>query len=206
MFGGQTITAPGDYFHVFQTAYGCDSVVKLSVIKLPSPLASFSYSPIAPEFNVPTTFINASTNATHYIWAFGDGTQSLEANPIHFFSESGDFEVCLTAFNDEGCKDKICETVMSEVLFAADVPTAFSPNGDHNNDILYVKGAGIRGLSFSIYNRWGNKVFETNDISKGWDGTYKGKPQEIETYAWVLNVTFQNGTTYHKTGNLSLIR
>jgi gliding motility-associated-like protein len=205
-FAGQTITNSGVYIHVFQSSAGCDSVVRLSVTKLSSPLASFSYTPTIPEFNVPITFNNTSNNAIRYVWDFGDGTQSAEIDPNHLFSESGSFDVCLTAFTAEGCSDKICKTIAAEVLFVADVPSAFSPNGDNNNDILYVKGSGVKDLSFRIYNRWGNIVFETNDMSRGWDGTYKGKPQGTETYAWVLDVTFLNGKNYNHTGNLSLIR
>src|SRR5207249_4521362 len=54
------------------------------------------------------------------------------------------------------------------------VPNAFSPNGDGQNDILFVRANCTKELSFTIYDRWGNKVFETSDVVTGWDGKYKG--------------------------------
>jgi gliding motility-associated-like protein len=89
---------------------------------------------------------------------------------------------------------------------AIDVPTGFSPNGDGANDVLYVRGAAVETLSFKVYNRWGEKVFETDDINRGWDGSFKGKQQEMEAYAWVLDATFVDGTSVHRTGNVTLLR
>jgi gliding motility-associated-like protein len=88
----------------------------------------------------------------------------------------------------------------------ADLPTAFSPNGDGKNDILFVRGAGVQSMNLKIYNRWGQLVFESNSLDVGWDGTYKGKKQEMEAYAYVLNVTFTDETTLYKRGNVTLLR
>ena len=206
IFAGQNITMPGLYSHTFQTQQGCDSLVRLTVVKIGSPSASFSFTPVTPELNVPTKFINTSSNAKQFLWSFGDGTESIEENPVHLFSNNGTFQVCLTAFADEGCVDKICKKVDAKVLYVANVPSAFSPNGDNNNDVLYVKGAGIKEMSFRVYNRWGTMIFETTDINAGWDGYYKGKPQEMETYAWTLYVTFFDGNKFQSTGNVTLIR
>ncbi len=67
------------------------------------------------------------------------------------------------------------------------LPDAFTPNGDGINDVIFVKGWGIEEIhSFQIYNRWGELVFETNDINEGWDGTYKGELQNSDSYAYVV--------------------
>ena len=87
-----------------------------------------------------------------------------------------------------------------------DVPTGFSPNGDGVNDVLYVRGAAIDKMSFKIFNRWGQKIFESNDVNVGWDGTYNGKLQEMEVYAYVLDVVFIDGSTTQKKGNITLLR
>lgn len=90
---------------------------------------------------------------------------------------------------------------------AIDVPDAFTPNGDGKNDILYAKGYGIKELEyFRIYNRWGELVFETTNMQVGWDGTYKGKPQNMDTYAFVLRALMLNGQTENMKGNITLIR
>jgi gliding motility-associated-like protein len=87
-----------------------------------------------------------------------------------------------------------------------DVPTAFTPNGDGTNDVLYVRGYGIEHLEFRVYNRWGELVFETNNQAIGWDGTFRGTPQEMDAYAFTLHATFYDGKSVSRKGNVTLIR
>lgn len=88
-----------------------------------------------------------------------------------------------------------------------DVPTAFSPNDDGSNDILYVRGWGIQKLiEFKVYNRWGQVLFETNDMQQGWDGLYNGEMQPIETYTYTAKgITFM-GKEITIQGYVTLIR
>ncbi len=87
------------------------------------------------------------------------------------------------------------------------VPSGFTPNGDGNNDVIKVRGWGLQELyAFRIYNRWGEKLFETNDFDIGWDGTYKGKPQGVETYAYVVEALTFDGRKVTGKGYISLIR
>lgn len=86
------------------------------------------------------------------------------------------------------------------------VPTAFTPNNDGNNDQLFVRGPNIASLSFQVFNRWGELVFETTDITKGWDGTFKDKDAPPAVYAFQLKTICYNGTTYFKKGDITLIR
>jgi gliding motility-associated-like protein len=91
--------------------------------------------------------------------------------------------------------------------YTVDVPSAFTPNGAGENDVIYVKGHGIEELFyFRIYNRWGEMIFETNDINVGWDGTYKGQAQNMETYIYQAKVRFYNGEFEEKGGSITLIR
>ncbi|PKP39540.1 MAG: hypothetical protein CVT98_01405 [Bacteroidetes bacterium HGW-Bacteroidetes-15] len=85
-------------------------------------------------------------------------------------------------------------------------PNAFTPNGDGNNDVFFVRGKGIATLSVQLYNRWGNKVFEINDVSQGWDGKYKGADQNTGVFVFVLEATFLNGKKVTQSGDVSLIR
>jgi len=97
-----------------------------------------------------------------------------------------------------------------EILEVASVvvPDAFSPNGDGVNDVVYVEGWGIEELiSFKIYNRWGELIFESNDKEVGWDGTYKGEVQAPDSYAYVIvakNFIYGNPETI--TGFIDLVR
>jgi gliding motility-associated-like protein len=92
-------------------------------------------------------------------------------------------------------------------LSTVDVPDVFTPNGDGINDIIYVKGWGIEDLiSFQIFNRWGELVFETSDVSIGWDGTYKGKIQSADTYAYVIKAkTYITFDIIQKEGYINII-
>lgn len=86
------------------------------------------------------------------------------------------------------------------------IPNTFTPNGDGQNDILYVRGLKVDEVYFAVYNRWGEMVFETTDKSKGWDGIYKGKPADVGVFGWYLKVRCYNGEETFKKGNVTLIR
>ena len=88
-----------------------------------------------------------------------------------------------------------------------DVPSAFSPNNDGVNDIIFVKGWGLKELlSFKIYNRFGELIFESNDFEIGWDGTYNGKTQNVETYVYTVEALSFGGKVLTKKGNINLIK
>ena len=86
------------------------------------------------------------------------------------------------------------------------VPNAFSPDGDGQNDILYVRGNCIKNLLFAIYDRWGEKVFDTNDITKGWDGKYNGKQMNAAVFVYYLSATLTNDKQVIQKGNVTLVR
>lgn len=87
------------------------------------------------------------------------------------------------------------------------LPTAFSPNGDGLNDVLRILGGkNVQSVELTIYNRWGEQIFYTNDIKVGWDGTYKGKMQNSGVYAFTLKVAFINGEMLNKKGNITIIK
>lgn len=87
------------------------------------------------------------------------------------------------------------------------VPNAFSPNGDAENDVLYVRGRNVNEMFFAVYNRWGQQVFMTQDINMGWDGTYNGMQADPMVYDWYLKVTCE-GTPEPQIfkGNVTLLR
>jgi gliding motility-associated-like protein len=145
-------------------------------------------------------------NATRYLWDFGDNTGSTENNPVHQFTSTNTFKTCLTAYNSSNCPSEICKLVPADVEPLIGIPTAFSPNGDGENDILYVRGAAIETMDLKIYNRWGQLVFETTSQEIGWDGTFNGQPQPVEAYGYVLHATFIDGSEKLLKGNITLLR
>ncbi len=86
------------------------------------------------------------------------------------------------------------------------MPDIFSPNGDGLNDVLYARAKSVEKFTFLIYDRWGEKVFETTDTSMGWDGRYKNKPAELGVYVWYLQVSMTDGTTQNQKGDVTLVR
>lgn len=173
---------------------------------LPLPKADFSFSPTLPQENVPNQFTNTSTNATQYIWDFGDNTTSTLTNPRHQFIATGTYTVCLQAISAAGCIDTICKDVSAIVLPLLDVPSAFTPDRNDNNSVIRVVGFGISRISWKIYNRWGQLVFESNTTSSGWDGKFKGQLQPMDVYTYTLDAEFFDGKKVSKTGDITLIR
>ncbi|MEX1192281.1 MAG: PKD domain-containing protein [Brumimicrobium sp.] len=137
-------------------------------------------------------------------WNFNDGNFSTEQNPTHNYAEGGDYEVILIVEDENGCIDTTDNIV--NIYLPPQVPSGFSPNSDNNNDFLYVFGGPYETLDFKIYNNWGEVIFETNDASIGWDGTYKGKEQPIGVYVWTVRATTSDGAEHELSGDTSLIR
>lgn len=201
-----TPSATTTYIVQVNAGPGCTYRDTFVVTVQPVPKADFSSSPSYPIPNKPIQFSNASNNATTYTWTFGDGETSSETSPGHLYKKTGSYRVCLIASNGTSCTDSVCKTVQADVRTAIGVASAFSPNGDGVNDVLLVHGAAVESMNLKIFNRWGQKVFETSDMERGWDGTFKGQAQEMETYAYLLIATFIDGSTTQQKGNINLIR
>ena len=116
----------------------------------------------------------------------------------------------VTIADNMGCFRTVnTHTIIVELKGTVDVPTAFTPNGDGINDVIYVDGWGIRKLNyFRIFNRWGQLLFESNDIKIGWDGMFNGVPQNMETYVYQVSADayVDAQKPFLKTGTFKLIR
>jgi len=126
--------------------------------------------------------------------------------PIMRPLESGTYQLIV---NDVyGCFERVYEFIINvEKKYSADLPDAFSPNGDGVNDVVYARGWGIKEIEeFIIFNRWGEEVFRTNSPHTGWDGTFKGKDQSMDTYSYVLKVKHYDDSDRVIKGFIELIR
>ena len=174
------------------------------------PTAQFTVASQPPMENTPITFTNLSSpDAIRFKWFFGDGDSLLTTsrNPIqHEYNSTGRFTAMLIAYNQNGCSDTARQQVVTLIIPALDVPNAFTPQSGDQNSIVRVRGYGIGKMRFIIWNRWGQKVFETNDRHEGWDGKYKGQLQPMDVYAYTLDVEFTDGTKATKKGDITLIR
>ena len=104
---------------------------------------------------------------------------------------------------DSVSTDTVTVFVCNQSLF---VPNAFSPNNDGYNDVFLAHGNNIQTFYMAIYDRWGNKVFESNNINDGWDGKYNGQPENTGTYVYYIKGTYDDGTDFEKKGNVALVR
>jgi len=121
-------------------------------------------------------------------------TQPVLANTNYF----------LNVITRDGCSAS--KEITIKILGDAIMPNAFTPNGDGHNDLFKIPAnSNINLREFSIYNRWGNKVFSTNNIGNGWDGNINGKKQDSGVYVYVINGTSANGNVVYK-GSFVLIR
>ena len=209
-----TYTRPGTYT-ITLIAYNPNTcnltdTAKFTIEVFSAPTADFSFSPVTPAPNLPVTFTNlASVDAVSFKWEFGDGDTlrtTSRANVDHQYNATGTFNACLTAFNQIGCPAQICRPVSATVIPLVDVPNAFTPMSGDQNSVVMVRGFGIAKMQFTIWNRWGQKVFETNDRNKGWDGKVKGVVQPMDVYAYTLTVEFFDGVKTTKKGDITLIR
>jgi gliding motility-associated-like protein len=173
------------------------------------PTSDFTTTPVPPEYNTPTVFYNNATGGTHYTWLFGDGDSVVKTTAdtvIHQYRRTGSFNACLIAFNQFGCSDTSCHPVDALINPLLDVPNAFTPGRFGENGIIRVKGFGISGMTWKIYNRYGQIVFQSNNPDLGWDGTWKGIPQPMAVYVYTLEADFFDGTKTSRKGDITLIR
>lgn len=180
-----------------------------AIVVTTKPTADFSTAPVPPEVNRPTIFTNLSTGGVRYKWLFGDGDSTIKTTMdtvMHQYNATGTYTACLITYNAANCTDTTCYPVEATVIPLLDVPNAFTPGRFGRNSIVRVEGFGIARMVFRIYNRWGQKIFESGDRKIGWDGTYKGQLQPMDVYAYTLDVEFTDGTKARKTGDITLIR
>ncbi len=154
-------------------------------------------------------FDNYSINASHYYWDFDDGSTSIAKNPMHTYLNTGTYYVRLIAESNFTCRDTAYSYVHIKEHYTFYIPSAFSPNNDEINDIFITSGTGIEPGNFSmlIYNRFGEKIFETDDINLGWDGKDMNNVLcKNEVYTWIIIYKDLFGGTHKESGSVTLIR
>lgn len=168
-----------------------------------------------PKFNIYDTtivvgdtifFDNSYNDIENYLWTPSIGLDCDTCSHIAI-SPLTQTEYSLTIQDTAGCFElSKCFMIDVYLKYSIDVPTAFSPNGDGTNDRIFVDGWGIKNLIyFNIYNRFGELVYSSTDLYEGWDGTYKGENQPVETYRYNAAVMTYDGNILKKTGTIKLI-
>jgi gliding motility-associated-like protein len=145
--------------------------------------------------------------ALYYNWTPEDYLDDPHiVNPVSSTLKTTTYFV--TAYTAEGCQlnDSLKVTVIEDPLVV--FPNAFTPNGDGINDFFGPVVLGIFDLeSFSVFNRWGEMIYQATDLEKGWDGTHGGRNENIGTYVYMLSgKSGTTGKTYYLKGNVVLLR
>lgn len=152
-------------------------------------------------------YLHGTSSVSNYFWepstwlqsAFDLNTSAAPPQTTWYY---------LFAIDTLGCinHDSVLITVIPYVVL--DIPTGFSPNGDGMNDVFrIVKYLDIAHLNeFAVFDRWGEKVFSTDNIAEGWDGDFRGKPAPVGVYVWTLTATTEEGEEIARKGNVTLIR
>jgi gliding motility-associated-like protein len=147
----------------------------------------------------------ASTTGATYLWT-PDTWLSCTTCPTPSAIATDDIIYRLQFTDNRGCE--ATDTVRVRVIgdFYVFMPNAFSPNGDGNNDLLFPYTNGVKLIEWKLFNRWGEKVFQSNSVTQGWDGTYRGKEAPMNNYVYTLTVVFLNDKTENYKGTVLLLR
>ena len=203
------------------TSAGCSAQAHntSSVIAFAPPVAGFTASTYSSDMNYPTVSFtdNSAGSINDYAWDFGDGGTSNTDSPTHNYGDVGEFTVELTVTDVNGCTDLAVATIQMRPIYNIEIPNAFTPdpNGggggyydptDLGNDIFYPFVDYLKDFRMRIWNRWGELVFESDEIAKGWDGWYKGHLSQQDVYVYQCWFRFVDGFETDRTGDLTLLR
>lgn len=201
--GVHTITA--------QDSYGCDTTFTITVAEpLPAVLQLLpgdSTITAGTSLQLSANFGPYSTDSIKgYSWSPGTGMNCIDCPSPMVSPYNNQTTYTLTVTYNQGCVASASVQITVNGAPPVYVPNAFSPNGDNVNDIWYVYGTGIKDFKAMVFDRWGEKVFESDDQSIGWDGTYKGQLQQPGVYIYIVNIVYLSGESTSKQGSITLLR
>ncbi|HLO57918.1 MAG TPA: PKD domain-containing protein [Bacteroidales bacterium] len=193
----------------------------------PKPVINFDFDPkyawlsSQTEPGTPIKFFNNTYNAEIFEWDFGDNTdKSFEKQPQHEYKKAGEFYPELRAENENGCFDVLKSDVPviieghgflefpNAITIIPDNPAEenYDPNEPPTSHNLFRPlNQGVRRYKLEIYNRWGELIFESTDVNKGWNGFIKGQPVKQDVYVWRVTATFTNGQPYVAAGDVTVL-
>ena len=185
---------------------GCTADTTKMVNVLEGPDANFIINPNPARAYEDVTFTDLSQGdqISTWIWSFGNETGDNVQNPIYSYSDGGTYEVILTVTDIKGCFDTTSREIL--IILPPLLPTAFTPNGDGENDIFIIRGGPFNATIFTIYNNWGELIFQTDDANVGWNGTFEGNNSPLGVYTWTFEIEIIGGEIIKKSGDVTLIR
>lgn len=197
---------------IVTNAAGCADTLVLAnaVTVFAQPVAGISAVPeTVSELYPEVGFMDLSTGGTDCWLYFGDGDSINTCNfgsVTHIYPSAGTYIAMYVVTNADGCTDTSYITITVEEQSTVYVPNTFTPNGSGTNEIFFAYGTNVAEFQMYVFDRWGNLLFESNDILKGWDGTYKGNICQEDTYVWRIIWTDAQRKKHKMIGHVNLIR
>lgn len=196
------------YIVTVKDTLGCDKpVYDTVVVNVQNIIADAGPRDTSIVVNQPLQ-LNA-TGGQFYLWSPSTGLNAADiSNPVAMFNQVSTIDYVVKVSNATGCSATDTITVrVYQVIPGMFIPNAFSPNGDGVNDVFRPIAIGMKQVNyFKVYNRWGQLVYSSTNLETGWDGTFKGKPQDPAVYVWIVEgVDYQNKKIAQK-GTVTLIR
>jgi gliding motility-associated-like protein len=191
---------------VATNAYGTDTIVENNYITV------YDYPVLVVDGDTSinigeTATVYASGGTTYYWFSEGDGAISCPTCSVSMVQPTVTTQYIVIASNSSYCSVRDTVTVTVDIncgdFF---MPNAFSPNDDGLNDVINVHGRCISTFNLQIYDRWGEKVFETSSLTEGWDGTYRGQKMNTGVFVYKVDGIDLLGEPFKMKGNITLMR
>ncbi|MFH0893575.1 MAG: FG-GAP-like repeat-containing protein [Bacteroidota bacterium] len=209
---GQTIQnlGEGEYTVSATDVNGCSVYATFYISNIPGPDAEFTISPPSASISNPTIFFfdETSGSVTSWQWNFGDlSGSSSQQNPAYSYNQAGTYNVFLLVTDAWGCTDTVSKPVHIQDEMTFYVPNAFTPDADGLNETFGPYGTVLDPdhFEFYIFNRWGEKLFASNNFNQRWDGKYNGRLVEQGVYIWLAIVKEIDGRPQKYEGHVSVI-
>ena len=192
---------------------GCVNDTTLNIIVNPLPIVDFNFSPTSIfTFDTKVCFTNTSSGAINYYWNFDfdgpNGSSTLMSPCTVLFPDNSQnsYSVKLIGVNQFGCVDSMTKTLIIKNDFILYIPNSFSPNEDNINDELQIYHQGIESLDWRIFNRWGEEIFYSNNLTTSWDGKHKNIIVPTGSYPYRVVVKSTNGEVKEVIGHINVIK
>ncbi len=192
------------------TNEGCIDIVNTTLIDTitvhPKPEASFWVYPIETYFFNNVINVKDLSDAYYQEFDFGDGSLFTNQNIEYSYLDTGHFQLIQTVTTEFGCQDTLYQNIWIKPDFTVFVPNSFTPNRDNLNDVFIPKLQGVMEYELQVFNRWGQLIFETDNLKTGWDGSYNNSPSPEGVYIWKIKAKTIDYLLYTPSGHVNLIR
>jgi gliding motility-associated-like protein len=156
--------------------------------------------------DLPITFQNLTTGGVSYQWTFGDGHSSTIVHPNNTYDVPGTYYITLIATNEIGCKDTVTKPITILEEYWVYVPNTFTPDENRFNNTFSVSTINVKELTVMIFNRWGERIYTSDQVNFEWDGTYQGLPVPDGTYTYKIKYVTTSLLEDTITGHVNVLR